>query len=377
MENTEVINSILALEMNVTDSDLFIVSQKTIVAGGNMQYSVKFNLSGSWSKLAVVAVFTTLIQTLNVPIINGMCIIPNEVLLSNNFCVGLCGVSVDRTFSTVSKPVSVVTGADANMLAVPSKTEWEIYTLEVTEKMTAAIASAESASTSAASAVSAMEIAVNAVDGFNSIVETKTSELTEFATNSLESMTEIATSVSENAASASESAERAEKAAESVYDLDVSITMNDTIYTTDDSGNIDLGDVVQITNLGEFGDGIYQISNDGIYGTVLTTYAFGLQTLSGTMGLVSYNYVPMLYFGDTDGNVELGIASYQDSSSDPNQLYLYDIGASVCSPIATEAYVSIVEESLEADLTATYTQIMSEVDTKIATAIGTALGGSY
>ena len=107
------------MKLQATGNDLLIIESERMISGSVNIYKCEFVLDSSWDGYMVTAVFSTGNRTVNMPIVDGVCDIPVEVMRPRaKFHVGIVGVDGDITRpSAYSDWVQVEQGANVNAAA--------------------------------------------------------------------------------------------------------------------------------------------------------------------------------------------------------------------------------------------------------------------
>ncbi len=91
----------------------------------------------------------------------------------------------------------------------------------------------------------------------------------------------------------------------------------------------------------------------------ITNGLFGMMAGNGSVGMVDFEGIPVMFFGNAAASPEYLIVKVDGDPID-NGLCIADMASETVAPIATKDDLDILEESFEADLAETYTQAVDE-----------------
>lgn len=119
------------MKLQATGNDLLIIERERMISGSVNIYKCEFLLDSSWDGYSVTAVFSTGNRTVNMPVVDGVCDIPVEVLKPRaKFHVGIVGVDGDISRPSIySDWIQVEQGANANTAAgnAPEQSTYEAW----------------------------------------------------------------------------------------------------------------------------------------------------------------------------------------------------------------------------------------------------------
>lgn len=118
---------------SITKSRLVTKKIEQLTQNGNNQYELLFEFDSTWQKMNIKQCqFNNKIIVLNVNIIDNKCLIPSEILNdSNNFSIGIIGVSDDVTYTTNTVILSAKEAPITGAILLGTPTEWEQYILQM------------------------------------------------------------------------------------------------------------------------------------------------------------------------------------------------------------------------------------------------------
>lgn len=154
------------LKCTIVGAEISCEIEKMLVTNGRNQFECQFEFDEQWDDLELNAVFVGS-GTYQCPIVDGSCLVPAEIQGGGkHFCLGVVGVSEDKTYVTNLATVLMADGVPVEDLenSVPTPSIWESYMATILANLTAAQAAS-------AEAQLAAEFAKSSVEGLDVYVE--------------------------------------------------------------------------------------------------------------------------------------------------------------------------------------------------------------
>lgn len=146
------------LKCTIIGAEISCEIEKMLVSHGRNQFECDFEFDEQWEGLTLSAVFVGK-GAYQCPIVDGSCIVPQEIQSGKYFSLGVVGVAEDKTYVTNLAMVLMAEGVPVVDLenSVPTPSVWESYMATISANLTAAQSASIEAQVAAESVKSSVE----------------------------------------------------------------------------------------------------------------------------------------------------------------------------------------------------------------------------